>query len=225
MNEPLDLNFSTIVGTFITPSPTIKAHGDKLLTIPDFRSKLQYYNENICSLVYGSSEGLHRFGETDYYHGVGELFFNKANPDNNPDFEIYLQERQKEIDRLKTIIGKQEGYADKLKCFIEAKAGQPRFETFELKVESNAYEKFIANGGGTVPDHLLGNNAEIDLRPSSSGERKIYNEFLYKYVQELIKEPQKFHWLVEVNYRGFLALPALEAFKKQMQRHLIPSRR
>lgn len=217
MNEPLDLNFSSTIAKFITPSPKIQRHGEELLTIPDFRDRLQYYNKNICSLAYASSEGLHRFGETDYFHGVGELFFNKANPYNNPDFEVYLQERQKEIDRLRALIAKQHGYADKLKCFIEAKAGQPRFETFELKVESNDYEKFIANGGGTVPDHLLGNNAEIDLRPSSSEERKSYNLYLYYYVQELIKNPENFHWLEEVTYRGFLALPALEAFKKQMQ--------
>lgn len=223
MNEPLDLNFSSNIGKFIIPSPKIKTHGEKLLAIPDLRGKLQYYNENICSLVYGSSEGLHSFGETDYYHGVGELFFSKVNPDHNPDFEVYLHERQKEIHRLKSLISKQEGYADKLKCFIESKAGQPRFETFELKVESNEYEKFIANGGGTVPEHLLGNNAEIDLRPSSPAERKIYNEYLYKYIKELIKEPEKFHWLVEVSYRGFLASPALEVFKKQMQKAFNPA--
>ncbi|HTF27405.1 MAG TPA: hypothetical protein VK625_01100 [Flavitalea sp.] len=174
-------------------------------------------------MAYGSSEGLHVFGETDYYHGVGKLFFSKAIPEGNYDFEIYLDERQKEINRLKAIIGKQKGYANKLKCFIEARAGQPRFESFELKVENNDYEKFIANGGGTVPDHLLGNTTEIDLRPSTSDERKCYNLYLYNYVQELIKQPEKFHWLLEVSYKGFLISPAFEAFKKQMQKAFNPT--
>ena len=137
MKEPLDLHFSSNVVRVIIPSPRIRAHGEKLMTIPVLRDRLQYYNKNICSLAYGSGEGLHVFGETDYHHGVGELFFSKVNPEINPDFEIYLEERQKEVNRLKDLVEKQKGYANKLKCFIETKAGQPRFETFELKVENN----------------------------------------------------------------------------------------
>lgn len=218
MKGPLDLSFSSIPGAFISPSQKLSEHSKQLLAITDFQERLQYYNDHICSLAYGVYEGLHLFGQYEYFYGLGDFIFIKAKPDENPEFGTYLQVRQKEIDRLKALIGKQKGYADKLKCFIEAKAGQLRVEMFELKVESNAYEKFIANGGGTVPDHLLGNNAEIDLRPTSPEERKSYNLYLYNYVQELIKEPPRFHWLVEVRYEGFLSASAIGEFKQQLSR-------
>jgi len=76
----------------------------------------------------------------------------------------------------------------------------------------------LAKGGGAVPKHLLKDNTEIDLRPSSPEERRGYNRYLYHYIQGLIKEPKKYHWIVDARYEGFLKLPAKESFKRQMNR-------
>ncbi|MFL5739310.1 MAG: hypothetical protein ACJ75B_03765, partial [Flavisolibacter sp.] len=219
MREALDLNFPSNISCSINPSKVLEEHGNKLLSISDFRGKLQYYNEHICSLSHYNYDGLYCYGN-DHWHGSGKKFFNKANPECNADFDIYLEERQKEISRLKSLIENKRRYFDKLKCFIEGRAGQISLDVSGLRVENNAFERFIANGGGTVPEHLCGNHTEIDLRPSTPHERQSYNQYLYGYVQQSINGPAKFHWLRKVKYEGFLSFNAVEAFSRQINKAL-----
>ncbi len=220
MRDALDLNFRTSIGRFISPSPEITEHGMILKEISSLREKLEYYNSHICSLsYYFGGEGLHWYGQYDSHSGYGQIFLRKeSNANDDPDFEIYLQVRQKEIDRLKVLLQENQEYLSQLKTFIEMKAGQYRPE--ELRVISNEFQKFLANGGGVVPDHLLGKNDEINLEPGTPSQRQEYNLYLYNYVQELINDPSKFHILVEEKYDGFLYKPAATAFVSQINKAL-----
>jgi hypothetical protein len=216
MRDPLDLKFSNIFSS-IKASKEIEEHGNQLLSINEVRARLQYYNTHICSLSYSSNlKGLHCCGQYDHFNGIGPFFF--VQDENNSDFEIYVQERQQEIERLKSLIEKEQTYFGKLKGFLEARAGQLRFD--ELVVESTEWEMFIMNGGGPHPENLSGNHIEIKLRPQTLDEVKSYNQYLYNYVQQLIRDPQKFHWLIEVKYEGFRAILAMETMRQQVKRAL-----
>lgn len=162
--------------------------------------------------MYSIYEGLQLFGHYDHFHGCGEFIFRKENPNDNPHFDIYLQERQKEIDRLEKIVEQQTSYADKLKCFLENRAGQLMFD--ELRIYTNEMEKHLAANDTPSPQWYTKTN----LSPSAPDERKVFNDYLRSYVEQLIVNPEKFQWLVEVKYKGFLVSPALQAFKKQMQK-------
>jgi len=73
--EPLDLSFRDYQSQMLCPSKGIEEHGNHLLSLADFRTKIRYYNQHICSLAYNtSSSGLHCFGEYSYDDGVGTLF-------------------------------------------------------------------------------------------------------------------------------------------------------
>lgn len=219
MNDVLKISFTPSSSYFISPSKEIQEHGDKLKGIQDLGKQLQYYNEHICSLSYSLYEGLHTYGNYDHFSGCGQLFFKlKSDPNNDSDFEIYLHERQKEIDRLKKLIDNQNSYTEKLKGYIEGKTGQLRFN--ELKVVSNDYERFMGNGGGTVPFHLLGNNNVINLEPVSPDERKDYNCYLYGHVEQVISDPVQFHKLIEKPYDGFISSEGKKAFELQKSKAL-----
>jgi len=215
-DDPLDLNFPSKIWTSIYPSKEIEEHGKKLLSISDLKERLEYYNSHICSLSYSySEEGLHCFGEYEHFHGSGSVFF-RVRSGNDEEFETYLRVRQKEIDRLKELIAEHHEYYEKLRCFLEKKAGQVRFD--ELEVKSNPWERFIINGGGTTPENLLGNNNEINLLPSTALERKSFNLYLRSYIQRLIADPVELHWIVEQKYEGFISPLGMEAFTEQLSR-------
>lgn len=217
MREPLDISFSPYISYSIYPSEELKKHGEVLLSMAELRERLQYYNKHICSLSFSyPQEGLRCYGKYDHGHSDGTLFFQKKKSGKDADFEIFLQERQKEIDRLKILIDGQDTYYGKLKCFMEGKAGQKQFD--ELKIESNEWETFIANGAGITPKHLENHKAEINLTPYNPDEIKSYNKYVREYVEKLMYSIEKRHWLAEEKYQGFLALPAMEVLRKQVER-------
>ncbi|MEJ7738534.1 MAG: hypothetical protein WKF97_13975 [Chitinophagaceae bacterium] len=221
MRDVLDLNLGEPKRS-TRYSGEIEQHGNILKKMTDLKEKLNYYNRHICTLCYTfNPEGLHCYGDDDQGRGEGEIFFNKeADKNNAPGFELYLEVRQQEIDRLKGLIESKQTYTDKLTCFIEQKAGQHRYD--ELKVHTNEYEKFLAYGAGTVPPNLLGDNDVIDLKPASPEERKGYNLYIRKYVERLIEDPTVFYRLIIHNYYGFLCEPAIRLFTKQVNRALKP---
>lgn len=219
MKEPLDINFSSTFSYTIYPSDELQKHGEELLSIVELSEKLQYYNKYICSLSYSyPPEGLGSHGKYDQGRSQGAIFLKKNSSENDDNFEMYLQERQKEVDRLKGLVVEYDNYSDKLKCFMEEKAGQIRFD--ELKIESNEWVRFLANGAGEVPKDLLGDQTEIDLYPRDPEEIKSYNQYIRKHVEQAIYNKEKPHWLVEENYKGFRALPAMGAIREQIKRAL-----
>ncbi len=220
MKDVFDINFSEYISTYISPSKEIEKHGETLLEITDLREKLEYYNQHICSVSFPlGDDGLHCYGEYDNHHGSGKIFFTKAQEKlNSPDFDIYWEIRQSEIQRLKGLICSTDNYLEKLKFFIEHKAGQFRYDY--LTVKSNEWEKFIANGGGTTPPSLYGHNNEIDLKPATPEETKKYNLYLLEYVVQLTEKPFQFHRLVEDKYDRFLCEPAIRTFTSQLDKAL-----
>jgi hypothetical protein len=216
MREILDVAFSSTISFSIYPVDGLSKHGQELLALWDLRDQLEYYNRHICSLCYTyPTEGLHSNGMYEHGHSHGVKFFQKEKVGSDASFQVYLEVRQKEIDRLKKVIDQQDTYYNKLRCFLEEKAGQPRFD--ELKVESDDYEEFIANGAGTVPEHLYNHQPEIDLRPTTPEEIESFNKYLRSYVVQIFHASRP-HWLKEETYRGFRALPAMLVIQDQIKR-------
>lgn len=214
MKNLFDLNISTR-SYLISPSKVLQKHKTMLLTIGDFRKQLQYYNKHICSLSFYNNDGLYTFGYYNNTSGYGDVFFKALPGDVN--FEIYLSERNKEIKRLQKLINKQIDYESKLKCLIENRAGDRRYNKYDLQIESNEWEAFMRNGGGTVPNQLLGNRDVINMIPKELSEQKVFNILLYNHIQNIISDPQKGHWLTQKKYNGFLAKPAIEIFAQQIE--------
>lgn len=217
MRDPLDISFSSSIAYLISPSKELEERGKELFSLTELRQRLQFYNKHICSLCYSyPHEGLSIYGMYDEGHSAGTKFFRKEGKGGSPDFEVFLQERHREIDRLKTLVAQKDTYYEKLKCFIEEKAGQIRFDV--LKIETNDFERFMADGGGAVPDHLLNHRYEIHLWPNSAEEIGGYNKYVREYVEQVIYDNEKHHWLIKEEYRGFLALPAMDAIRTQIKR-------
>jgi hypothetical protein len=218
MRDPLDIIYPSFKSFTITAADHVLRAGEKLLSTGNLPYAFELYNLEICSLSYMyPGDGLHCNGQYDDFHGDGKVFFRKSGRD-DPGFEVFLQERQKEVDRLVSKISMQSTYDEQLACLIECRAGQLRPEY--LVIESNEWVRFISDGGGTTPDHLLGRHVLIDLTPSSAEQRASYNRYIRKHVQQIIDTPQPLHWLVPQEYKGFRMNEGLKAFHEQLARAL-----
>ncbi len=218
MRDPLDIIYPSFKSFTITPADHVLRAGEKLLSTGNLSNAFDLYNIEICSLSYMyPADGLHCYGQYDDFHGDGKVFFRKTGR-NDPDFEVFLKERQREVDRLLSKISLHNTYDGQLACLIEGRAGQLRPES--LVVESNEWVRFISDGGGTVPDHLLGRHALIDLTPSSAEQKATYNQYIRKHVQQIIDSPQSLHWLIPQEYKGFRLNEGLRAFHDQLTRAL-----
>jgi hypothetical protein len=219
MRDPLDISFPSTKGYSIYASAKVEAAGKTMLSLKGLEKQIEYYNRNICSLSFGyNPEGLHCFGEYDDWHGFGQVFLKKQPAKEDEGFDIYLKQRQKEIDRIRRRLSQQHTYLEKLGCFIEEKAGQPRLE--ELKVESNEWVLFLANGAGRTPEHLWDGHTVTDLSPNTPEEIEQYNGYLRRHIEEMITSPDRFHWLIRHIYRGFDAATGIKVFSNQLERAL-----
>jgi hypothetical protein len=221
MKNALNLDYSTSASYSVFPSKELEAHGKALLEIDDFKKQLEYYNTHVCSLANSQTAiHLYKYGNYDHWHGHGNVWF-KADPrQQTPELEVFLYERQNELDRLKKRIAREKTYAGKLKAFIEDKAGQIRVD--ELNAAKNDYLLFSAKGGGIVPNNLLDSYYEIDLSPVTAEQRKAYNEYLYNHVQVIRKNPDHFHRLILRKYEGFISKEAFATLTRQLQNALDP---
>lgn len=209
----IDLNRPTgAYGQIPGPCDELKKHGTKLQSIKGLRKQLQYYNENICSLAfYNYGSQLHIHGKKDSMGGDGRVFF-EYQP-GTKEFAIYLDERQKELNRITKILNSKTTYTEKLRAFFEHIKGEIRFD--ELYLDSTAWTEFIASGDSAIPLHLSGKKVEINLQPSNPEQREAFNLYLLDFVQGL---PNRKHWLIDYSYKPFNSAEALNQFREQANR-------
>ena len=195
--------------------------GNELQNLSGLRQKLIFFNNNIKSLSYYPKEGkLSCFGDKPDTFSKGFVFFNYHEAEKE-EIEIYFNERQKEIDRLIRGISNAPSYHDKLKIMHD-RAGQKELDSNKINVELNSWVKFVWDGAGPVPTELSGNHFAIELKPNTSEEKLVYNNFVYGYVKNLINDPVQFEWIEKPSYSGFIFKKAKQKFMQQLPNSLSP---
>ena len=176
---------------YIAPHPDLIEHGRRLLKISDLRERLRYYNDNICSLSYPHGRtGFKSLGCEDLWNATGDEFFSIHNL-SDADLNVYLEVKQNEIDRLKSLMENQTEYRGKLKTFFECKAGQVKCNIDDLKVYEGDEKSFKVDA---YFDSLI---------PRDTVQIKGYNDYLVDLLTEIENNPSKYHWLWLPSYKQF----------------------
>lgn len=198
------------------PSEQLMKDSELLHNLSSIKEKLQYYNDNICSLSYFHYAGqFYEFGNYgDFSTGLGSLFLT-IEP-GSVEYQNFLDIRQHEIERLKTLIESKSNYSEHLKVLFEQRAGRIRFDNEHLKVLTNDFLTFCYNGGGIMPDELK--ECYIDLRPANNEERKAYNEYLYSYYLKAANGTDLCPPIIkDYEYNGFKYTAAYTVFSANLQ--------
>lgn len=208
------------------PCDKLKEHAEKLLAINGLREQLRYYNDNICSLSfaytraaagYPSRSGLRSMGQDEGdKEGMGEVFF-RLESASEQDRKIYLEERQRETDRLQNAVNAAPAYPEKLKALVENRAGQLVTDADSLRVLTNHFQLYLVGLKEIAP-----RNREyiIDLYPSGY-DKNInagLNKYLYDHVKAVQDNPDKYHWLCKPDYKKFDREGHLKELKGNMDR-------
>jgi hypothetical protein len=188
-------------------------------TILNVKDKLQFYNDNICSLSNNFYNGeIYEFGTTEYYwRGLGNLLF-KAVPNENI-YETYLEIRANEVKRLQCLIAGQSTTIEKLKILFEKRAGKLFFSNEACKVYTNDFITFLRNGAGAVPNNIK--EYDIDLSYlRTSEEIKEYNQYLYNFYFKIFKKEAVLPIINGYEYNGFDFELTFKEFQNQLKNSL-----
>jgi|GEM_PF-5908783 len=187
-----------------SPSKELLEKVEEMDRIADFKERIQYYNDHICSLAYSQTgSDLDKYG---YNNGIGN---NMLEGISEEQIDLFIEVRETEVKRLKSLIDSQKEYSNKLKSFIEGRAGQINLE--HLKVYDSGFVKDLMTGDAKGP------KIAIDLGPADAEEKLAYNQYLKEYVETLIGNKTDFSFLYQARYNGFDFAFAKEAFQKQMK--------
>ena len=201
------------------PSEELLRKVQKINKISNIKDKLQFYNDNICSLSNDFYNGeIYEFGSTEYYwKGLGNLLF-KAVP-NEDIYETYLEIRANEIKRLQCLIAGQSKTIEKLKILFEKRAGQVFFNNEACKIYTNDFITFLRNGAGITPNDLR--EYDIDLSYLRTGEDiKEYNRYLYNFYFKIFKKEAVQPIINRYEYNGFNFEVAIKEFEIQLTNSL-----
>lgn len=200
-------------------SEKLLRNAQQINDLSNVRDKLQFYNDNICSLsndFYGGE--IYEYGNTEYYwRGQGKLLF-KALP-NDAIFEVYLDVRSGEIKRLRDLISSQSRIIEKLKILFEKRAGQTFFNNEACKVYTNEYITFLRNGAGRIPDNLQEFEIDLSYLPTKE-DTQDYNQYLYDFYFKFLDNEFLQPIINTYEYNGFNYKLAVEGFKVQLKNAL-----
>jgi hypothetical protein len=216
-----NLVFPSSYSFLTSPTDELSKFGEELSETQTLSDKLKFYNSNIRSLSFNHYQlKLTLLGDRDdFFSGNSSFFdFSKASESER---SIFLNQRQKEIEKLKFEIDSLEDYGKKLRVLYN-RIGQKSLDQLAWKVYSNRYAVFLFNGGGVIPDDLHDEFYGINLEPIGQEEVRIFNDLIFEYVRDLISDPQQFHWLELHNYPGFLFDKAQILFDQRLKNALNP---
>lgn len=187
----------------------------KVIGITDIRKRLQYYNEHVKSLTDHATVAQMYIDDVDQSYKV----FCNCNdceklPDYNPDDElIYLEERAKEFNRIKTAIDNCNSYFDKLNCLFTIKAG--RIDLDRLQIWQNVP---LDRHDPEWRRNYLDTTPQINLDPKTPDEIESHNLLIKEHLLHSISvQGQYTH-----PYDNFVVTHAKAAFEKKFIKAINP---
>lgn len=196
-----DLKLSLPFWSFVTyDAEKRKAVKEQLERITNFEKRLSYFNSEIRSLATYGKQGAQIYYEWGNPDQKIKVFCNCNNCQSKPDFDnkqvkTYQKLRAKEIERLRAGIKQAVTYKDKL--------------------------SFLFNTKGFIPDRTpaVWDNHNlvplIELRPQTTEERAIYNQFVIEHFEKEYKDGKGF----SKAYNGF----DFEKEKERLNKRLLNS--